>query len=227
MNATTKTNHFTRLLAIDVSDLKEKKGKFDYLSWPLAVRELSKIYPDATWEIHEFDGLPYLQTPLGYFVKVSVTVAGITRPQWHPVLDHVNKPLDKPTSFHINTSIQRCLAKAIALQGLGLSLYTGEDLPPENGNTSPIIPPKKPIPPPLPEYTTSNLATAKDKEPLLLRIKEGELSKEDMRTLMKENGLGTKNFNTLTKKDVEKLIELVDETQLLKSQVKKGENKDE
>ena len=35
----------------------------------------------------------------------------------------------KPNSFEINTSIQRCLTKAISLHGLGLYIYAGEDLP--------------------------------------------------------------------------------------------------
>jgi len=35
-----------------------------------------------------------------------------------------------PNAFQINTSIQRCLAKAIALHGLGIHIFAGEDLPP-------------------------------------------------------------------------------------------------
>ncbi len=63
------------------------------------------------------------------FVEVAVTVQGITLSQIHPVLDARNRPLQVPTSFDINTSIQRCLVKAIALHGLGLNIYAGEDLP--------------------------------------------------------------------------------------------------
>ena len=45
-------------------------------------------------------------------------------------MDYRNKsiPLDKLTSMDVNTSIQRCLTKAIALHGLGLSIYNGEDI---------------------------------------------------------------------------------------------------
>ncbi len=60
---------------------------------------------------------------------MAVTVQGITLAQIHPVLDGRNKPLFEPTAFDINTSIQRCLVKAIALHGLGLYVYAGEDLP--------------------------------------------------------------------------------------------------
>ena len=45
------------------------------------------------------------------------------------MLDGRNRPLMAPTAFDINTSIQRCLVKAIALHGLGLYVYAGEDLP--------------------------------------------------------------------------------------------------
>lgn len=58
-----------------------------------------------------------------------MTVQGVTLSQIHPVLDQRNRPIMSPTSFDINTSIQRCLVKAIALHGLGLSIYAGEDLP--------------------------------------------------------------------------------------------------
>jgi hypothetical protein len=45
------------------------------------------------------------------------------------VLDIYNKTIIAPNAFQINTSIQRCLVKAIALHGLGLYIYAGEDLP--------------------------------------------------------------------------------------------------
>ncbi len=122
-------NYFTRLAGIDVSEHVEKKGQFSYLSWAWAVDRLRKAYPEATWEVKRFDGLPYLKTDCGYFVEVAVTVAGVTLSQIHPVLDARNRPISEPNAFEINTSIQRCLVKAIALHGLGLYVYAGEDLP--------------------------------------------------------------------------------------------------
>ena len=126
----TEQNHaFKQLAAIDVSRFVEKKGQFDYLSWPYAVSQLRLADPTATWEVKRFDGLPYLITELGYFVEVAVTVQGLTLSQIHPVLDGRNRPIPQPTAFDINTSIQRALVKAIALHGLGLNVYAGEDLP--------------------------------------------------------------------------------------------------
>ena len=120
---------FQKLKDVDISKLAEQIGKFDYLSWAHAVREMLKVFPEATWEVHEYDGMPYMETTTGYYVKVSVTIEEITRTQIHPVLDNKNQAIEKPNTFQINTSIQRCLAKAIALHGLGLVLFAGEDLP--------------------------------------------------------------------------------------------------
>ena len=126
-------NVFNILDKVDVSAKSEKKGMFTYLSWAWAVRELLRVAPDATWEVHEWgmegNRQPYMQTEAGCFVKVSVAVNGVTREQVHPVLDNRNKPIKTPDAFQVNTSIQRCLAKAIALHGLGLYIFAGEDLP--------------------------------------------------------------------------------------------------
>jgi hypothetical protein len=122
-------NYFVQLAKIDVSEHVEKKGGFSYLSWAWAVDRLRRVHPDATWEVKRFNGAPYLKTDCGYFVEVAVTVAGVTLSQIHPVLDARNRPIAEPNAFDINTSIQRCLVKAIALHGLGLYVYAGEDLP--------------------------------------------------------------------------------------------------
>ena len=126
---TNDINYFARLNAINVNEHIEKKGGFSYLSWPFAVAQLRLADPTATWEVRRFNGLPYLASEAGFFVEVAVTVQGVTLSQIHPVLDGRNRPLLAPTAFDINTSLQRCLVKAIALHGLGLYVYAGEDLP--------------------------------------------------------------------------------------------------
>ena len=125
---------FEKLSKVDVNKHKKKKGQFDYLSWPLAIQELLKVCPDAHWVVHEYqneDGLtaPYMTTNAGCFGRVSVTCDEITRSQVHPVTDNRNQTITQPNAQDINTSIQRCLAKAIALHGLGLYIFAGEDLP--------------------------------------------------------------------------------------------------
>ena len=126
---------YNQLSGVNVNKHTEKKGQFTYLSWAFAVQELLKASPGATWDIHIFDvdgdQCPYMRTGAGYFVQVTVVVDGVPRTQVHPVLNFKNQPVTSPNAFDINTAIQRCLTKAIALHGLGLYIYAGEDLPPE------------------------------------------------------------------------------------------------
>ena len=124
-----KPSIFEQLSAVNVNNHTEKKGNFTYLSWTFAVAELRKVDPTATWEVVRFNGLPFLTTEFGVFVEASVTVQGVTLSQIHPVLDGKNKPISNPDAFQINTSIQRAIVKAMALHGLGLYIYAGEDLP--------------------------------------------------------------------------------------------------
>ena len=148
--STPSGNYFAALSAINVNDHVEKKGGFSYLSWPYAVAQLRMAEPTATWEVRRFGDLPFLATEAGVFVEVAVTVQGVTLSQIHPVLDARNRPLMVPTVFDINTSIQRALVKAIALHGLGLYIYAGEDLPQigtEPAN-DPVAAPPPAAPPP-------------------------------------------------------------------------------
>lgn len=131
-----KKSVFETLSEIDISTLVRQKGNFWYLSWAQAVRKVSKVYPSMSWEIHKFDGLPYLKTETGYYVEASVTIEGKTRSQLMPVLDFKNKAHMSPSAFDINKSQQRALAKAISLHGLGLELWAGEDL--EDNGTSQV-----------------------------------------------------------------------------------------
>lgn len=139
-------NYFANLNSVNVSEHIEKKGQFSYLSWPYAVAQLRLADPSACWEVRRFDALPYLKTETGYFVEIAVTVQGITLSQIHPVLDGKNRPIFEPTAFDINTSIQRALVKAIALHGLGLYIYAGEDLP-EGDKPTEEPTPKAPVSP--------------------------------------------------------------------------------
>ena len=123
---------FTTLNAINVSEHTEKKGRLTYLSWAWAWAEVKKLYPDTTYTIYEnADGLFYHTDGKTCWVKTGVTIKGIEHIEYLPVMDNMNKsiPVDKVTSFDVNTAIQRSLTKACARHGLGLYIYAGEDLP--------------------------------------------------------------------------------------------------
>ena len=130
MSKASEKSTFMKLFKTDVSKYTEKKGKFTYLSWCFAVQELKRACPTARWGVTKAEnGEPFHKTECGYFVEVWVDVDGVSLSQIHPVLDNRNDAIEKPNAFKINTSLQRALAKAIALHGLGLYIYAGEDLP--------------------------------------------------------------------------------------------------
>lgn len=127
-----KKSVFETLNDINVNDHVEKKGKLSYLSWAWAWGITKKYYPEATYKIYETDsGMFYFTDGRTAWVKTGVTINGIENVEYLPVMDNYNRsiPLDKITSFNVNTAIQRSLTKAIARHGLGLYIYAGEDLP--------------------------------------------------------------------------------------------------
>jgi hypothetical protein len=151
MTQTTKSV-FATLSAINLNDKVEKKKDLTYLSWTYAWSEVKKHYPNAQYEVKFFDGLPYVNDPaLGYMVFTTVTIEEQTHMMWLPVMDGANKSMkeeaytystrfgdktvDGATMFDINKTIMRCLVKNLAMFGLGIYIYSGEDLP--EGDTQP------------------------------------------------------------------------------------------
>lgn len=149
-----KKTVFDELFHLDVSDRVEKKkaGKTElsYLSWSWAWAEVKRRYEDAYYIIQKFENnLPYVYDEnTGYMVFTSVTISGITHEMWLPVMDGANKAMKstaytystkyngektvEPASmFDVNKTIMRCLVKNLAMFGLGLYIYSGEDLPEE------------------------------------------------------------------------------------------------
>ena len=120
----------SELLKINVSDHLEKKNGLSYLSWAWAWSEVLKIDPQATWEAVEYNGMPVCFLPdQSALVKIQVTIKGNTKSCVLPVMDHRNQAIKSPNAFAINTAIMRALAKGVAMHGLGLYVYSGEDLP--------------------------------------------------------------------------------------------------
>lgn len=145
-----------KLLQLNVNDFTEERDGLTYLSWSFGWKEMLKIDPEATFEVKMFESegglLPYCGTPeMGYMVFTQVTANGITRGCHLPVMDSKNKTMkaepytyktkngertvEAATMFDVNKAIMRCLAKNLGMFGLGLYLYTGEDLPEEEGAT--------------------------------------------------------------------------------------------
>jgi len=120
----------SELLKINVNGHLEKKGNLSYLSWAWAWAEVLKVDPGARWTAHEWDNSPVMVLRNGTaMVKVSVEIKSDIKTCILPVMDNRNKAIVDPDAFAVNTAIMRCLAKAIAMHGLGLYIYAGEDLP--------------------------------------------------------------------------------------------------
>lgn len=131
-------SNYQKLRAINVNEHTEKKNGLTYLSWAWAVDQLLMQDPEATWSYGE-------PVKFGETLMVFCTVTAFGKPMTAqlPVMDYRNKAIPNPDAFAVNTAMQRCLAKAIALHGLGLYIYAGEDLPDEDK----VQAPKQPITP--------------------------------------------------------------------------------
>ena len=133
------------LLKMNVNDHSEKKNGLTYLSWAWAWAEALKADPKAGFDVQSFDGKPYMEVNGTAMVWVTVTIFDKPMTCMLPVMDSYNKPITiegvttvnkygkevvtKLDSFNVNTAIMRCMTKALALHGLGLYIYAGEDLP--------------------------------------------------------------------------------------------------
>lgn len=150
---------FETLNVVNVNNHVEKKKDLTYLSWPWAWAEVKSRYPDANYKVHKYELdrdyahgdntklVPYMYDgDTGYLVTTEVTIDGITHEMWLPVMDASNKAMknepytydtkykkgirvEAASMFDINKTIMRCLVKNLAMFGLGLYIYAGEDLP--------------------------------------------------------------------------------------------------
>lgn len=150
---------FDELFALNVNDKVEKRKngsvELSYLSWAWAWAKFKSVYPDAKYEIKKFEHyansdfttlLPYMfDEKTGYMVQTEIIADGLRYEMWLPVMDSSNramkresytyttkqgqKTVEAATMFDINKTIMRCLVKNMAMFGLGLYIYAGEDLP--------------------------------------------------------------------------------------------------
>lgn len=145
---------FEAAYSLNVNDKCEKKENLTYLSWAYAWAEFKKIYPSATYRVikNPTTNLPYFEDEsTGLIVYTEVTAEGITHEMWLPVMNSANramksqpyqyqtynkqtrqyeaKNVDAASMFDVNKAIMRCLVKNLAMFGIGLYIYAGEDLP--------------------------------------------------------------------------------------------------
>jgi hypothetical protein len=119
--------NYSEIRKVNVNEHIEQKNGLNYLSWAWAVDQLLQLDSTATWSYGE-------PVKFGETLMVFCTVEAFGKKMTAqlPVMDYRNKAIANPDAMSVNTAMQRCLAKAIALHGLGLYIYTGEDLPQED-----------------------------------------------------------------------------------------------
>ena len=167
-----ENNTFEILNGINVNNMVEKKqtggSTLTYLSWAAAWKVAKEQFPeDIEYEIERNPetNLPYWYDPMtGYMVFTKITLGKQTHEMWLPVMDGTNhamkaEPYEVQTKYKkftvaaatmtdINKTIMRCLVKNLAMFGLGLYIYQGEDLPSSVEHSYPIqAQPAQPVKP--------------------------------------------------------------------------------
>lgn len=177
---------FNALSNLDLSDKCEKREQLTYVSWSNAWSEFKAAYPSATYEILKNEnGLPYFSDPnLGIMVFTSVTVDDVTHQMWLPVMDsknktmklqpytysvwdnykkaYVEKTVQAASMFDINKTLMRCLVKNLAMFGLGLYIFQGDDLPEKSADDTNSSAPQQPIQRPVQQQPIDPLAGIKN-----------------------------------------------------------------
>ena len=148
---------FDALYNMNLGDKIEKKDNLSYLTWSEAWKAFKEVYPSATFRVvtNPDTKLPYFVDPqIGIMVFTEVTADDLTQQCFLPVLNSSMKPMrleaynytvydkqnkrqiektcEAANAFDLNRALMRCLVKNLALFGLGLKLYQGEDIPCEN-----------------------------------------------------------------------------------------------
>lgn len=132
-----KETVFSVLSKIDMSNKTKEKLGFTYLSWSHAWKAVKEVYPDTSFKVYPqiMDAFgntrPWHTDSISGWVQVGVTIQNEEIVETLPILDMKNQPIpaDKVTSLSANKAIKRCLVKCIAMHGLALNIYQGEDVP--------------------------------------------------------------------------------------------------
>ena len=128
-NLVDRKEAINKLLSTNVNNHTEKKNNLTYLSWAWAWAEALKADEEAVYKVEMFGDKCYMDINGTAMVFVTVTMFRKSVTCQLPVMDFRNKAILNPDAFAVNTAIMRCMTKALALHGLGLYIYSGDDLP--------------------------------------------------------------------------------------------------
>lgn len=144
---------FQQLYQLNLNDKVENKNGLTYLSWANAWAAFKMVYPNATYRIikNPQTNLPYFADETGIMVYTEITADHQTYEMWLPVMDasnkamkleaytyqvwdktnrkYVDRKVEAASMFDINKTVMRSLVKNLAMFGLGLYIFAGEDMP--------------------------------------------------------------------------------------------------
>lgn len=145
------------LSAVNVEDFVQDKMGLRYLSWANSWMVLMDHYPQAIMdfganEMHE-DGT--------VTVHCTIVIDTYARHMWLPVMDHRGRAVVRPDARAISDNKMRCMVKCLALFGLGLYIYAGEDLPSAEKDAPKSKPKPTPAPAPVAIIEEAPAATSK------------------------------------------------------------------
>lgn len=213
---------FEELYHLNVNEHTEDKNGLTYLTWSYAWAEVKKRYPNATYEIEKFENnLPYVYDEnVGYMVFTKVTIEDVTHEMWLPVMDGANKSMKKEPykykvkvykfgkwtgeyaekvvesadMFDINKTIMRCLVKNLAMFGLGLYIYAGEDLPEQIAEDKDLG-----------ELIEKNNITTTQKQALETSIKNNKIAKDQVDLILEKYSY--KTIDEIKKDDYKPIVD--------------------
>lgn len=151
------------LSTINVNDKVEKKNGLSYLSWAWAWGVLMEYYPESCYTLHQDKVMNDGTVMVGVTLTIKDNEESFSRDMWLPVMNFKNAAIVNPNAVDINKSYMRCLAKAIAMCGLGHYIYAGDDLPQEDDQQRQAPPPKQASQTPSKPATQQNMNSTQTK----------------------------------------------------------------
>lgn len=228
---------FQTLSSVNVNEHTERKKtggtELTYLSWAWAWAEVKKYYEKVTYEVKKFDGLPYVyDDKTGYMVYTSVTIDDVTHEMWLPVMDGANmamkskpyevtypngrkRPVAAATMTDINKTIMRCLTKNLAMFGLGLYIYAGEDIPEGEEQPEPVrskAKPAEPVKQQPEEKSITGKVTDKQKWEIVKIAKDKGILMEQINELIHQRIGRAVPMTDLTVEEASELIKVLNST---------------
>jgi hypothetical protein len=218
-NDITFQNIWDTLREHDVTPYVEKipSGNFQakYITWTAAWKILMKEFPNSNYEFHDtvWEGEGYAS------VSCTVTIENHPRYMWLPVMDNRHNAKKNPTTRDISDARMRCLVKCLAMFGLGIDLYSKEELPDPHFDDEPKTKPEPQQPEPQPEPEAPKAAASGDDRAIefateLSRKMIACSSAKDLKILEAKNDKGIdmlkEKFPGIYKPIKEKFVELLD-----------------